>query len=392
MNLLEKIVRSAAPSNGVQFRGSAYGNKGVREFLRDVIAIANASVDGPRYIVVGAGVDDRGRRDFAGVGKDDFAGKPDYASLVDEYVEPPINIRYRAVSVEGTKVGVYEIRGCLDRPYMMRVDFSETLRRGDAYMRLNQSAMKMGRRQLQTLFETKFRDSVSAANIEIGFPGEIIHKDRRIGVTDMGRLPSAVAATKLRQMLEIKNDMRSRGATSRMARLTHARLFGSDDPYRDRSSDSLLEGIREIEKDYGIENEFFRFGEHGADLQMVVYNQGEDAVRDVSLTLVMPQHPSFHIAGRVPPRMVDGRLSEQRCDDYPPVREGAHSIKVAATLGDIGPGRCVDVFNVPLRVCVGRELAGKRLGIQYSIHAQNLRAPARGKLRLLFDDVAEAAL
>ena len=78
MNLLDKIVRSATPSNGVQFRGSAYGTKGVRDFLRDVIAIANASVDGPRYIVVGADMDGRGQKNISGIGKDDFSGKPAY--------------------------------------------------------------------------------------------------------------------------------------------------------------------------------------------------------------------------------------------------------------------------------------------------------------------------
>ena len=118
-----------------------------------------------------------------------------------------------------------------------------------------------------------------------------------------------------------------------------------------------------------------------------MYNQGEEAIRDVSLTLVMPQHPSFHIASRLPPRLVGGRLSEPHVgsDDYPSVREGAHSIKVSATLGDIDAGSCVDVFRTPLKLCIGAELAGKRLGIQYSMFAQNLRAPAKGKLRLMFD-------
>ena len=121
-------------------------------------------------------------------------------------------------------------------------------------------------------------------------------------------------------------------------------------------------------------------------MQLVVYNQGEEAVRDVSISLVMPQHPSFHIANRLPPRLVDGRLSEQRSGNgaYPSVREGAHAIKVSVTLGDIEAGSCVDVFSSPLKICVGKELAGKRLGIQYAMHAQNLRAPAKGKLKLLF--------
>ena len=62
------------------------------------------------------------------------------------------------------------------------------------------------------------------------------------------------------------------------------------------------------------------------------------------------------------------------------------------TLGDIEAGSCVDVFSTPIRICVGRELTGKRLGIQYAMHAQNLRAPAKGKLRLFFKDRAEAPI
>ena len=56
----------------------------------------------------------------------------------------------------------------------------------------------------------------------------------------------------------------------------------------------------------------------------------------------------------------------------------------AVKLGDIPPGAFVDVFDVPLRLCVGNGLQGKRFAMQYSLFAQNLRAPATGKLRLLF--------
>ena len=54
MNRLAKVAQSATPSTTVQFRKNAYGRAGVEAFLRDVIAMANASVDGPRYIITGA--------------------------------------------------------------------------------------------------------------------------------------------------------------------------------------------------------------------------------------------------------------------------------------------------------------------------------------------------
>ena len=52
MDRLLKIARSATPKSGVQFRTQTYGSEGLRAFLRDVLALANASVDGNRYIVI----------------------------------------------------------------------------------------------------------------------------------------------------------------------------------------------------------------------------------------------------------------------------------------------------------------------------------------------------
>ena len=75
MKRLLKIAQSATPSAGVQFRGSAYGAAGTREFLRDVLAIANAAVDGARYIIVGATFDEHGRKQIREVDPDDFSSK-----------------------------------------------------------------------------------------------------------------------------------------------------------------------------------------------------------------------------------------------------------------------------------------------------------------------------
>jgi hypothetical protein len=386
MKRLAKIVQSAEPSTGIQFRRSEYGHAGARDFLRDVIAMANAPVEGQRYIVVGVEFDGKGRKQIREVDRDDFTGDPSYQALANEFIEPPIRIRYQPVRVDGRRVGVHEIGDCQDRPYMMRIDHSETLRRGDAYTRANGHAVKMGRRQLQALFEQKFRDSVSDANIEVGFPGEIIHKDHRVTVRDLSALPSAVATAKLSQLIEIKRDMGSSGSTM-VARLTHARLFGSDSPYEDRSAEELAQQMRQIRRRYRDQDEHFLFEEQQETLQFVVLNQGEEAIRDASLSLLMPNHAAFHVASQLPrllkeERFVDRTPAEQA--DYPSVTLSDDSVQVSGKLGDIPGGELVDVFAAPLRLCVGKDLSGRRFGVQYSLFARNLRAPARGKLKLLF--------
>jgi hypothetical protein len=386
MNQLARIVRSATPSTSVQFRKTAYGRSGVQAFLRDVLAIANASIDGTRYIITGVEFDRKGRKRLFEVDAEDFSGKPAYHSIANDHIEPPLRIRYQPVTVDGQRLGVFEISDCQDRPYMMRIDYSETLRRGDAYARLNDAAVKLGRRQLQALFEKKFRDSISAANIEVGFPGSIIHKDHKVSTCKLDKLPSVIASSKLSELIETKAQVQASAANTVMARLTHARLFGTDSPYEERSNEEIMEEMRQIERRYRDQDEQFLFNEHQRELQVVVFNQGDEAIRDASLTLIMPNHDAFHVATQLPKISRDDKLvartpAEQA--DYPAVVLRDDSVQISVKLEDIPPGEPVNVFGVPLRICVGDRLKGRRLGIQYKLFAHNLRSPAKGKLRLI---------
>jgi len=387
MNRLLKIARTATPGPGIQFRKGKYGNSGIRDFLRDVLALANAAVDGPRYIIVGADLNARGQKQVCSIDAGDFSGKPSYQSLANEYIEPPLRIHYKPVNVDGNRVGVFEIGDSQDRPYMMRIDYSEKLRRGDAYIRIKDRAMKMGRRQLAELFEKKFRDSVSAGDIEIGFPGEIIHKDLLLNSCDLSQLPSAEASQKLNQMIEIRSRSRNSGSTTVMARLTHARLFGSDNPYVDRTPHELMQEIRDLRIKYRNQDNYFLFESHAERLQMVVYNQGEEAIIDASLSLIMPNHNAFYVADTLPMVPRNDDFASRTPDEiaaYPSVNLKDDSVQVTSKIGDIPVGEPVDVFMSPLRLCIGKDLSGKRFGIRYSLHGRNLRAPAKGKLRVLF--------
>lgn len=194
---------------------------------------------------------------------------------------------------------------------MMRVDYSETLRRGDAYVRVNDSTVKMGRRQLQSMFEKKFQDSVSAANIEIGFPGDIIHKDKKIATHSFDKLPSVIASSKLHELIEAKSRVHASASNTMVARLTHARLFGSDSPYEDRSTEEIMAEMRQIERLYRDYDSRFLFEEHVTPVQMVVLNQGAEEIKDASLSLVMPNHNAFHVATQLPKIPRDGRFIER---------------------------------------------------------------------------------
>ncbi len=386
MQHLANIVESADSSPGVQFRNGTYGKSGIREFLRDVVAMANAPVEGPRFIFTGCTGAEPGVRRISGIDAPAEQMAVDWRKLVSEYIEPPIRLRYDTIEVAGESVGVYQIGDCQDRPYMMRIDHCETLRRGDAYMRVNDRAVKLGRRQLQGLFEEKFRDSVSAETIEVGFAGEVLLKDLSLGTSDLGLLPSRVASAKLRELAAARQG--GHGATTRLVRLTHARLFGAESPYEDRSAEEIDAELRAIGDRYSDADNKFIYTEAAHSVQLVVLNQGDEALLDASLKISLPAHEAIHVALRPPQDCPDdtlGFVADVADTQYPVVTVGKKAISVVAHIGDIMPGEVCEAFANELRLCAEHDLAGKRVGLDYMLHARNLRAPSRGRLRLCFE-------
>ena len=385
MRHLISIIESATPSPDTQLRSSAYGREGLRDFLIDVMAMANADVEGPRHLVVGVELDSAGRKKINGVDEEDFSGNPPYQRLAKDCIDPPVSLRYHRIPRGGKVVGVFEIADSQDRPYMMRVDQSETLRRGDAYQRVNGRPVKLGRAKLKSLFEANFKDAVSASHIEVGFPGEIIFKDLQIPTHSFEHLPSRVAAAKQRQMLDFKQKQKQGGAQADLARLNYARIFGSDAPYVDQSTATLVDQLEEVVKNYAQDDAGFLFQSNAHLLQVVAYNQGEEELRNPVFSIVLPNHPDLKVADELPLIKRDGKLvkypSEQRAL-YPEVRRTRNAVKVTAKMDEILPGDISEVFRIPLRICAGEQLAGRKLGLVYSLGASNLREPAKGKLTL----------
>lgn len=383
MQKIADIVRTAAPSSALQLRGEAYGEDGIREFLIDLVAIANAPVEGERYIVTGCDAAAVAEQRILGIDAAERHRADRYRRAAADYIEPPIRLRFDTIEIDDKPVGVFRIGDCQDRPYMMRIDFSETLRRGDAYMRVNDRAVKLGRRQLQGLFEERFRDAVSASTVEVGFAGEILHKDLALTTADLALLPSRVASAKLRQLAAARE-----GGTTRLVRLTHARLFGTEQPYEDLSGEELDVQIRELGERYRNEDDRFLFLEAAHPVQLVVFNQGDEALHDASIRLSLPLHAAIHVATRPPSAASDDTLGcmldDDREPDYPVVSASSQAMHVAASIGEIGPGEMVEIFGSPLRLCAEDSLAGRRIGVDYQLFAGNLREPVRGRLRLRF--------
>ena len=216
-----------------------------------------------------------------------------------------------------------------------------------------------------------------------GFAGEIVTRHRCQSLVSL----LVDFGTKLHQLLDIQANTKDSGSTTVMARLTHARLYGSDRPYETRTPAELMAELAQIEKEHRTEDDHFLFETNAQKLQLVVYNQGDDPIQDASLAIVMPNHTAFYVASQLPKVLRNGKFVDRAAEEmsgYPSVNLKDNAVYVSNTLGEIPLNAPVNVFDIPLRICVGSDLKGRKLGIRYSLFGSNLRSPAKGKLRLLF--------
>lgn len=387
MKNLKDILAADAAAPGVILRAAPYAEADARSFLEDVLALANTATEGPRYIVIGVQDDASGIRQYHSVEEADLDRQAGFGVLVSDFVEPPVTLQSSGARVGDKLLGVVEIAECVDKPYLMRSDFSETLRRGDGWVRVGANNVKLGRRQLQEIFEHRLQNTVAADNIEVGFAGEFLRKEIEVMTTDFSAMPSAVETAKLKQLLTVQAASKNMGSTTIMARLTHARLFGADNPYEERSAEELRQAIADAERKHKNADDYYLFEEHGTELQLVVVNHGSELIQEASLALVLPNHAGCRVADALPMRFEESGLAERAEAEqaqYPAVRKKPDAIHISYSVGDLPPDTPQKVFRVPLRICVDKRLKERRMGIQFSLFGRNLRAPVRGKLRLQF--------
>ncbi len=378
MSTLEELIQSGSPGTPIQFRPQPYGSEGEAEFLRDLLAMANANVKGPRLIIIGVDPDATGAARVTGVNETDF--KIPYEEIARRNIEPPVQVTYRPVGHGNSQIGIFQIADCQDRPFMMRGDHSATLHHGDAWVRINDQRFRLGRSQLQALFQANFKDSIGPERVEVGFAGVAANQPIALPVCDLKQLPSEVASNKIRALLTTKANSSGSGNTTMMLRLTHAKAFGSNDPYKDQSVEELTAQLDDIAQRHAVDDQNFMFEANGGDLQLRVFNQADTAIEDATLTLTIPKVQGLYIA--------------QRPDDpgYPALDAKDDFTLVTVRLGEIPPGAPTPVFKSPVKLCVSDALQGQRLQIGFTLFGRNLRTPIGGQLPIDFQDQLQALM
>jgi len=240
MSSLETLIRSASAGPALAFRERAYADVERQSFVREILALANALVDGPRYLIMGVRDHGPGEREIVGITDDELRyARESYPSLVERYIEPALSLEMRAAELDGSRALILALRAVDDPPYLLKENLSNSMREGSGWIRRSTAAARLKRADLEQLFLKSALSPENHPTIQLGFEGNGLIEEITLAALDLNELPSRVAGEKFRNLIGAKQasqEATGRSAT-RIERLVHAREFGGTQPYRPISED-----------------------------------------------------------------------------------------------------------------------------------------------------------
>ncbi len=383
MTKLEQLIRCETANSALAFRPSAYAAADREELLVDVLALANAQVPGPRLLVLGV-VDELGsKRRVRGVEPERLARSiATYQRIIAEYIEPSLDISMRSLSIQNRTVAAIVLRDCDSQPYVIRKDFSKRVRRGDGWIRRGSQQARLGRADLEAMFNSSTLAGSIGCELQVVFAGAALSPRLTLAALPLHRKPSELAGDRIRGLLEAKQAAHERlGQTDTwLDRLAYARVHGADQPYETQTPESLLVQLARTKQDNEAADRYYEYELRAHKVNVVVINVGDGALNAASIVFDIPQMADVDVARGL--YAAPGICPETVPQGYPKVEAGPTGLRIAAKLGRIQPRSQVTVFQQPLRLLLRQAAVGRNLALHYTVSGDELQEPRRGALHI----------
>jgi len=390
---IANIIRFENEHSALDFKAIQYRKNAHEDLLTDVLAMANADVEGDRHIVVGVKHQVGSPRTFLGVPPADFVDPATYQQLVHANIEPQLEIDYFGVDIDGVRVGVLQISGCTEQPYMMKKDFGR-LKAGESFVRRGSEQARLTRSDLERMLARRARGGPEDAALTVSFVDDRVVTELTMKILDGIELASDRAKKEIESILEERRQPGSSHGQASYERLIESisvtgSLFGGT-PYSVRSDEELRKNLENIKKTYEEDDRYEMFEKHAFRINVHVHNGGTQYIDDATLELHIPKASGLWVADRAYPKPDHSPfgmgssvyLLNSLGRGYPHVTTKANTVIASSQHASIKHHRTTKAFSESLRLAASKELAGQTLRLEFLILGKNIVTPYRRELRL----------
>jgi len=383
----EHLLQKSPGSLEVCVRKDAYGASDRADLIRDVMGMANLPGGDARYILLGATQDPSGESEISGLDEQALAEIEAYPGLVRQYLEPELGICVHRCNMQGKLVGVLEIDGCDNPPYMVCTDLSPELKSGACWMREPGLFRPARRGDLDRMFGRENTPRAEKAalppSVALGLGDDPTALQMVTRLPELTSAPSILAAKRLQEQISV---VKAAGecdvADSSVARLVHTQQYGSDLPYDERGMGTLIENFNAVGDEYEDADAYYYLESNALKLNFCIRNDSQQVLEKVAVVLTLPVVDEFKVVESL---CAAPGLSEHESDllGYPEVSYRQGAAQVRQGVDTLLPGRQQPLFESALRIALRPDICGKKIAIRYTLHAPGLNKPQEGVLKLL---------
>lgn len=396
---IDDLIKYENESTRLDFKKIQYKKEKHSDLIKDIMSMANADIEGERYIIVGVKYKSSGDKELLGI-KEDLVDSAIYQQLIKENIEPEILFEYLSYKFKGNIFGIFKISKCYKKPYMMKKDF-KNLQKGDCYIRKGTHQCKMTRRDFDLIIEKKLKSNEFSGEIQVGFSGYNFSKEIELATIGDIELPSQRAAKKIRKIIKKRKQYIDKVSSKDSALKKLIPNLGSEllkslpisfpspilapfisTPYEQRSLTQLEKNLKEVEKTYREDDLYEAFELNCHKLNIRILNKGQTYIEDASIQLEAKKIEGFRIVSKVyekpkheHPLMPQVYIPSYESQNYPKVNETETSFTVFQEIGDIKHKIPINAFKVPIRVFLAQQTEGKKIELKCTIFGKNLREP-----------------
>jgi len=362
---------------------------GKEELVKEVIGLANANVEGPRYILFGINPGAMESSKIVGIDEGAMTDLKKAHRHISELIEPVVSLAFIYDRVDGKLVGALEIDDCDEGPFVVGQDYSKELLRGKSWIRegrelrevdIAELAKEASAESTEVIDEADLIDPLAIPTIDVGFNDDPDSKSIQLSIPDTSDPPFAKERQETRDLRQTVRETVNTVATNiqKLAR----RSSGESDP---NSSTDVVKAAQDLFGD--VDNHYY-YEEKALQLNLAVCNKGTQSVNDVRIELGFPTIEDFDIADRVYVNPFDKRTrAETKNVGYPNVEHRDKAIFVRSTIGVLEPNSPVPALKCSLRMAVGPAMQNRKLAILYTLR-RNDQNIGQGRLKIQFGKVA----
>lgn len=361
------------------------------ELVKEVIGLANADVEGPRYILFGVNPGAIDGSKVVGIKDDAAAALKKAHRVISAQVEPVVSLAFIFDRINGKLAGALEIDGGEDGPFVPGEDFAADESGKKTWVRDGRELRVVDISDLGAANEDESTEEtddegpaelLETPSIDVGFNEDSGCDLIELSIPDSSNPPFVGEKKTMGDQAGLKESLKSavNTMTTKIVSLARGR---SKDAEPDSSTD-VVKAAQDLITE--SENHYY-YEEKALQVNFSVLNKGQQSVDDLHIEFGFPKIEDFDIADRIHMSPFDKSTHPaSKNQGYPDVERGKKGFIVRNKIGVLEPAVAKPALKSPLRMAVGPGAQKRKIAVLYTLRRAG-EIVGEGRLKIMFGKV-----